>query len=476
MNKFYLIILVLVCLSFPVKSQVTSVPNNAVIKIFIKNNKKPLFYCNLEIQTTFYSKNLRLGSKKESIDTTVVVPVFGSAGIGIWIGDLKIHGVMQSNDSINLNVIINDNKNPTISLSGTHPEIFDYYRNLESKKYWFLYYNSQPVVVKSLLSSNLNVDSLTTYRKTFFRDYSTQNKLPAWFLQYEKNSIVYEDALLKLRNFERFNDRQPIKIFFGPDQLIWIRDAKINNREANVNPSYYQFLKQYFLLAYSFGSKNTILEYNSFLSYFPLVEKELDKDILRNYLALQLPDFYKISVLHQRLDSLVTALEPELHILKQLSEIQKINPSVVTVNNSRDTFQCGMVAPEFMLKDTLNEVHKLSDLKGKKVMLIFWSHYFSESLAALQNLAQGVSFLESGKIIPVTVCVDAKSDLWKQTLVQTHVRAVNLITPFDWHDLIGNRYKLNGLPAFVFIDEKGRIVKIQYSVSGEFAENIHTIF
>lgn len=121
--------------------------------------------------------------------------------------------------------------------------------------------------------------------------------------------------------------------------------------------------------------------------------------------------------------------------------------------------QRGFFAPDFELMSLNGETIRLSDLRGKGIILNFWASWCppcQEEMPALQRVhqvyrAQGVEV--------IAVNVTSQDTLFN---ARNFVQAKGLTFPilFDEQGSVQSMYRINGLPTTFFIDREGKIQEL----------------
>jgi peroxiredoxin len=118
----------------------------------------------------------------------------------------------------------------------------------------------------------------------------------------------------------------------------------------------------------------------------------------------------------------------------------------------------GAQAPDFMQSDTLSKPVKLSDFKGKYVLLDFWASWCGPCRGENPNVVTAYKkFHEKGFEI-VQVSLDTKKDAWlnaihKDGLTWTHVSDLN-----GWKNDAAVLYGINSIPSNFLLDKNGKII------------------
>ena len=112
----------------------------------------------------------------------------------------------------------------------------------------------------------------------------------------------------------------------------------------------------------------------------------------------------------------------------------------------------GDKAPDFEVKTLKGETVKLSDYKGKKVMLNFWATWCGPCKAEMPDMQK---FYEQGHEDVVILAVNIDPQLDVQKFVDDMSITFSIL--LDEEDKINTDYKVISIPTTYFIDKKGII-------------------
>ncbi|MGP7815891.1 peroxiredoxin family protein [Niallia sp. 01092] len=130
----------------------------------------------------------------------------------------------------------------------------------------------------------------------------------------------------------------------------------------------------------------------------------------------------------------------------------------LAAQNEAQELEIGAKAPDFSLKNLAGDTVKLSDYRGKKVMLNFWATWCPPCKQEMPTIQQ--FFKESGnKVVILAVNIDGTED------VVDFVNNRHLTFPIllDEKDKVNELYKIITIPTTFFIDENGVIKQKYYS-------------
>ncbi len=118
----------------------------------------------------------------------------------------------------------------------------------------------------------------------------------------------------------------------------------------------------------------------------------------------------------------------------------------------------GKVFPEINLPDVNGNQIKVSDFKGKNVIVFFWASWSPECRADLQQLKKLYRDCENETVEIYAVSLDVKEKYWKSAIEIEETKWINVLDIYGMNGSIGKLFNLNGkLPYFYLIDKDGII-------------------
>ena len=190
------------------------------------------------------------------------------------------------------------------------------------------------------------------------------------------------------------------------------------------------------------------------------------KDLLRKSPA-SIAAVYGVNYLNKEddfpfLDSLATNLQQEL------PESKYIKDFVQGVEKLRATM-VGQVAPEIALPNPEGETKRLSDLRGKIVLVDFWAAWCgpcrreNPNVVKMYNKYNGKGFEVFG------VSLDRKKEDWVKAIAQDNLNWTQVSDLNYFDSEAAQTYGITAIPATVLLDKEGKI--IARNLRGEELEN-----
>ena len=144
--------------------------------------------------------------------------------------------------------------------------------------------------------------------------------------------------------------------------------------------------------------------------------------------------------------------------------------SLFLMTGSSSAPQVGMLAPDFVLKDQKGKEIKLSDLRGKMVLVDFWASWCGPCRRENPNVVEAYkkyhkSKFKNAKGFEVySVSLDRKAEAWKKAIIADHL---------DWKyhgwdsdNLASRKYGVRSIPSAFLIDGDGKIVATHNTLRG----------
>jgi len=112
-------------------------------------------------------------------------------------------------------------------------------------------------------------------------------------------------------------------------------------------------------------------------------------------------------------------------------------------------------APDFALEDLDGKVHRLSDLRGKPVIVNFWATWCPPCREEMPSMQRAWERLEPAGVVLLAINVGEDPDRVFQFTANYPVEFPLL---FDRDSAVSGEWPMRGLPSTFVVDPEGRIV------------------
>jgi len=148
--------------------------------------------------------------------------------------------------------------------------------------------------------------------------------------------------------------------------------------------------------------------------------------------------------------------------------------NITKVENKKDALSVHSVAsvgigdkaPEIAMPDPTGKIRKLSDLRGKVVLIDFWASWCSPCRRENPNVVKtyqeykDVAFKNGRGFEVFSVSLDQNKIKWEQGIKQDGLVWKNHVSDLQgWANAAARTYQVNGIPATFLLDGDGNIIK-----------------
>lgn len=136
------------------------------------------------------------------------------------------------------------------------------------------------------------------------------------------------------------------------------------------------------------------------------------------------------------------------------------SPFVKYIDNKvRTSLEAGTLAPEIDMKDPDGKQRKLSDLRGKVVMIDFWASWCGPCRRENPNVVKLYHMYHDKGFEVYSVSLDKDRNAWLKAIKDDGLVWENHVSDLKgWTSSGGATYGIMSVPSTVLVDRKGRII------------------
>ena len=136
--------------------------------------------------------------------------------------------------------------------------------------------------------------------------------------------------------------------------------------------------------------------------------------------------------------------------------LEKPEPAVAETN-----IAVGQIAPEIALPNPSGKIMKLSDLKGKVVLLDFWASWCGPCRAANPSVVRMYNQFKGKGFEVYSVSLDKTKEAWKSAIQQDGLIWQNHVSDLKyWQSEAAGIYNVSAIPQQFLLDRNGKIAVI----------------
>ena len=120
----------------------------------------------------------------------------------------------------------------------------------------------------------------------------------------------------------------------------------------------------------------------------------------------------------------------------------------------------GNMAPDIAYPDTAGTVRKLSDLRGKVVLIDFWASWCRPCRMENPNVVRLYNAYKDKGFEVFSVSLDKDKNRWKAAIIADGLAWPNHVSDLkQWQSEPAKQYGVSGIPFTVLIDAEGRVIE-----------------
>ncbi|GAB4018862.1 TlpA family protein disulfide reductase [Spirosoma koreense] len=291
------------------------------------------------------------------------------------------------------------------------------------------------------------MDSLLQVERAYLNNYLKRHSLPSWFVQKERQQILYSDAAYRTNavTYRRFikvdSANAAPKNFYQ-----FITPSLLNDPSAAHLVDYQHFLTDYFFYLY-FQQKRVKQAANYLPNLASTYLSGLSWDI---FMARLLSEY--LAGLPTRGEQLVAKYYPKFTNKRWIDQVKSFYREAYTLKPNQ-------LAPNFALDNPADSLTYLKDFRGQVIYLSFWFTGCAPCRQEMPLENELVKYFTGKPVKIVNICVKSSRPDWIKVSQLYHLQTVNLYANKSWENTLLTTYNVKSYPHYVLINQEGKIVK-----------------
>ena len=372
--------------------------------------------------------------------------------------------------------------------------IFTFKVPSSSNQYYFV--GASPQQTKSII--------LGTKNKLFLK--GSCSNMRASQMQGSPLNVEYEKAITQIRSYQSMANnigRQLARVKDPVKQKVFLNQLKQNDENQmklyNDMKAKYPFVakvigtKMFMSYAHNKGTHaNEVDHYiGTFFNYIDLKDKELDympalfetfRDYTTTLVAIQFGEGKMHTILDPLLEKMnadskayrfalggiISALQQKNHpaftdfgkiyIDKYKAENPPYMAGFIRKVEGAKNFMIGAVAPDFEQATPEGATMKLSDLRGKVVLVDFWASWCGPCRKENPHVVKLYDKYKAKGFDVMGVSLDKTSDRWIKAIEKDDLRWNHVSDLKGWSNEVAKQYSVRSIPHTLLLDKDGKIL------------------
>lgn len=280
--------------------------------------------------------------------------------------------------------------------------------------------------------------------------------LSADFKQKQKALIEFTDLYQRLEgpvNARIFRGEDPV---LAPTYYSGLKDLKFDDPNIVFVPKWWQTM----LTAFEQMEREGIIPLST-NSYYEEYAKRIQNADVRSAFMLALLNHTLDKGYSDDFPLFMAQSEKYISKPEEKAKLTALNERYAKLREANAAVRRGVPAPDLTMVDLQGKSYKLSDFKGKVVLIDFWFMGCAPCKAEMPYLAQMAKELSDKDVVCISLSLDSGDvlmDGWRKFIATKGNETLNVNLPGGFTSQECKNYLVRGVPRIVIVDKEGKIV------------------
>jgi peroxiredoxin len=199
---------------------------------------------------------------------------------------------------------------------------------------------------------------------------------------------------------------------------------------------------------------------DSLMTEYREMVKEQDS-LTKNYINKNPDSYFSLMALSEMANGnsdKAIGNEPAFKALSTRLKTSKDGVNLARLIEAGRITSVGTIAPDFVENDVNDKPVKLSDYKGKYVLLDFWASWCGPCRAENPNVLKAYNKYKDKNFTVLGVSLDAKKEPWLAAIKTDGLTWTEISDLKGWNNMVAKQYTIRSIPQNFLIDPTGKIV------------------
>ena len=128
------------------------------------------------------------------------------------------------------------------------------------------------------------------------------------------------------------------------------------------------------------------------------------------------------------------------------------------LGRAQNATDIGAIAPDFTQNNIDGKPVKLSDFRGKYVLLDFWASWCGPCRMENPNVVEAYKKFKNKNFTVLSVSLDKAKDAWVEAVKEDSLIWTQVSDLKFWYNEVAQKYSIQSIPQNFLIDPKGKII------------------